>query len=435
MRLRNPFTTRRADLRGSAAIQPQPQGARVEERASIGETIRSSDAGLVQFFGQAGRPVAPVTVAEALTVPAIWAAVAFLSETMAALPVKIYEKDGDNRRTAADQADIAALLNDAANDELSAFDWRKEGYISFFTEGRFVSFLERDGRGRIVNIWPLEVGRLRVERRAGRLFYHYNDAGRAITYAAADVLDLKMFPAGDGLSVRSPIYSNAATIGLALAVTRYGARYFDNGGVPAFTITGPIRSAGGVARASADLSDAVRRASAEGHNGVAVPEGHTLAPLGIDPEKMQMVEVQRFLIEQVARIYGLPPVFLQDLTHGTFSNTEQQDLHLVKHRIAGLVKGFEQQTNLKLYGRGPRSTYAECNLDALMRGDLASRADGISKMVASGQITPNEGRRLSNRPDLPGGDRLMIQGAMIPLEMAGQIKPPPPAPQPEGTPT
>ena len=78
---------------------------------------------------------------------------------------------------------------------------------------------------------------------------------------------------------------------------------------------------------------------------MALPLGHELKTIGLSPENMQLIELQRFSIEQIARIYSLPPVFLQDLTHGTFSNTEQQDLHFVKHCVKRWVEQFEQESN------------------------------------------------------------------------------------------
>ena len=84
--------------------------------------------------------------------------------------------------------------------------------------------------------------------------------------------------------------------------------------------------------------------------------------------------MQRFSIEQIARVYQVPPVFLQDLTHGTFSNTEQQDLHLVKHTIKRWIEQLEQELNLKLFPRGS-SEFVEFSLDGLLRGDIKTVAE------------------------------------------------------------
>jgi HK97 family phage portal protein len=135
----------------------------------------------------------------------------------------------------------------------------------------------------------------------------------------------------------------------------------------------------------------------------------------VDAEKSQLVELKRFCVEEISRIYGLPPVFVQDMTHGTYSNTEQQDLQLTKHTIKRWVEHFEQELNLKLFGRGNRKFFVEFNMDGLMRGDFVSRMQGHATAIQNGLQTPNEGRAMENRPAKPGGDDLLIQGATVPL--------------------
>ncbi len=421
-----PFFKRAAPA-APAVAPPAPDAP--EARAGIGEIARSGDgASMLRLFGGVDTAGVTVTLENALSVPAVWAAVGFLSRTMASLPVGVFDKTEKGRE--ARQGDrLAALLNEAPNPEASAFAWRRALWQDVFTAGRHVSFIERNGRGEILNFWPLEISKVTVRRSGGRRLYDYRDGSRrVVTYAAADVLDLSMLPAADGLSAHSPIYTHAGTIGLGLAVAKYGRRFFNNGGVPAFTISGPIRSASGAARAAADMSEAVAAAAASGGNALALPEGHELKALGLDPEKMQMIESQRFVIEEIARIYGLPPVFIQDLTHGTFSNTEQQDLHFVKHALSQWVALFEGEINLKIFGRGPRETYAENAVAGILRGDLLSRAAAVAQQISTGQLTPNEARRMDNRPDQPEGDRLYMQGAMAPLDRLGQAPAPAAAP-------
>jgi HK97 family phage portal protein len=123
--------------------------------------------------------------------------------------------------------------------------------------------------------------------------------------------------------------------------------------------------------------------------------------------------LQRFSIEQIARIYSLPPVFLQDLTHGTFSNTEQQDLHFVKHTVKRWVEQFEQEMNLKFFGRGS-DFYVEFNVDGLLRGDLKSRMEAYAVSIQNAIRTPDEIRAIENLP-AKGATDLLIQGATVPL--------------------
>jgi HK97 family phage portal protein len=133
-----------------------------------------------------------------------------------------------------------------------------------------------------------------------------------------------------------------------------------------------------------------------------------------------MTEARLFQIQEIARLYGLPPVFLQDLSKGTFSNTEQQDLQLVKHLVVHWAVIFEQELNLKLFGQRRRVREVKHNLDGLQRGDFKSRIEGLARAIQTGQLMPDEARALENRPPDPtgAGAKLYIQGATVPLGTA-----------------
>jgi len=391
--------------------------AEVEElRANIeSPSVPISSPNIISFLGldaysEAGERV---TIDSALGVPAIWAAVNFLSGTLAGLPFKVYRRTGQGREEV--KGGIATLLHDAVNDEMSSFEWRKYVFDQVFTQGRGVTFIERAATGRPINLWPLEPDKLTVRRKNGRRFYDYSEGERTVTYEAADVIDVPYMLTSDMLSHRSPIYSNKDVIGLAQAATRYGGKFFSNGGVPPFVIQGPFQTPGGVQRASEELQAAVRKGAKENRLALSVPDGHTLTPIGVDPEKSQLVETQRFMIEQIARIYSIPPTFLQDLTHGTFSNTEQQDLHFTKHTIKRWIEQFEQEMNLKLFGRGSNKQFVEMNVDGLLRGDFKTRMDGYAQGIQNAILTPNEARRRENLPDDGEGNGLLVQGATVPL--------------------
>jgi HK97 family phage portal protein len=147
---------------------------------------------------------------------------------------------------------------------------------------------------------------------------------------------------------------------------------------------------------------------------MALPLGHELKSVGFNPEQMQLVEIKRFLVEEIARIYSLPPTFLQDLTHGTFSNTEQQDLHFVKHTLSRWVRQFEQELTLKLFGRNS-GVEVKIELDGLLRGDVKTRMEAHATAIQNAIRTPNEVRELEDLNPKDGGDSLMVQGATVPI--------------------
>lgn len=392
------------------------KAAPVEQRSV---QVAQSSQSFFELIGVGGQNTASgiaVTVDSALSVPAIFAAVNFISGTFAGLPLNLFQRDGDKRQKVSGTP-LAVLLHDAVNDELSSFEWRKSLLGEVLTGGRSCTFIERNGAGTITNLWPLDPTKVTVKRGPdGRKTYEYRPMSASVLiYSAAEIIDIPFMLKSDGLGHRGPVATNKDVIALSIAATRFGSRFFQNGGVPPFAITGKFQSGQAMARAAEDLATAVKKAAKEERQALMLPEGLDIKSIGIDAEKSQLVELKRFLTEEFARIYSIPPTFLQDLSNGTFSNTEQQDLHFVKHTIKRWVEAFEQELNLKLFGRGKREFFVEMNMDGLLRGDFKTRMEGYSVAIQTAQMTPNEARRLENRPDDPAGDVLLVQGATVPV--------------------
>lgn len=375
--------------------------------------VQSEPRSFLEIIGLSGDP--SVSMEDALGVPAVWAAVNFIAGTIAGLPLHVYDKQAQSKRrvrpTTANPTSM--MLHDAVNDDYSSFQWRFDMMTAVLTDGRFVSYIERDAMGRPANLYPLP--NAAVRRLAnGRKEYEWRDGSILRRYDQADVLDVPFMLKSDLISHRSPLRQCAVALGKAVNANIYGSKIFKNGGLPAFALQGPFGSEKSASRAQENIAAATKEAARKGANVLAIPMGHELKPLGPDPDKMQLVETQRFAVEEIARIYSLPPTFLQDLTHGTFSNTEQQDLHFVKHTMKRWLEQLEAEMNLKFFGRGSRRI-VEFNVDGLLRGDYKTRMEGNAQAINTGQLTPNEARAMDNREPLDGGDRLYIQGATVPL--------------------
>ena len=356
-----------------------------------------------------------VTAETALEVPAVWCAVNFIAGTFASLPLQVFARDGENRKLAKSDP-LYGILHDAPNDEWTSFAWRKYSMVNTLTRGRSLTFIERNKAGRVMNLWPLDPTKTTIERVDGRKRYIYQDGSRKVIYHANEVLDVPFMLAPDGVSHVDPISKLKGAVGLALALDEYARKFFANGGVPPLALYGPMPSPAAASRAAADVTKAVQDANAERRNVLIMPAGHELKPVGIDPQKSQMEEARRFQVEEIARVFDIPPVFLQDLTHGTFSNTEQQDLHFVKHTLRQWLKAWEDEMNLKLFAPRNRSKFVEFNLDALMRGDFKTRMEGYARAIQTAQLTPNEVRGMENWPSKgEDADKLYIQGATVPL--------------------
>lgn len=387
-----------------------------QKKEERGATFTQSDPRtLMEIFGITGST--SVSMEQALGVPAVWGAVNFLAGTLAGIPLHVYDKTtaGKKRVKATRLNQVVSMLHDAINDDMSSFDWRFQMMTAVLTEGRFVTYIERDDRGQPMNLFPLPDATVK-RLPNGRKQYSFNpSSGPEKVYDQSDVLDITFMLKGDLCQHRSPLRQCAVALGKAVNANDYGSKLFKNGGLPAFVLQGPFGSEKSAQRGSENIAEATKEAARKGANVLAIPMGHKLEPLGSDPEKMQLVETQRFAVEEIARIYSLPPTFLQDLTHGTFSNTEQQDLHFVKHTMKRWIEQLEAEMNLKFFGRGS-NRIVEFNIDGLLRGDYKTRMEGNSIAIQTGQLTPNEARELENREPMEGGNKLLIQGATVPLD-------------------
>lgn len=400
-----------------------------EKREAHPAQVSSS---FLEIFGISGS--GSVSMEEALGVPAVWAAINFIAGTIAGLPLHVYDKtaNGKKRVKPGKANPVVSMLHDAVNDGYSSFQWRYDMFATgILTEGRFVSYIHRDGRGQAIDLFPMPGATVRMMA-DGRKQYSYRAGGRTAVYDQSDVLDVTFMNRADLVQHRSPLRQCAVAIGKAVHANEYGSKLFKNGGLPAFALTGPFGSGQAALRAGNDIAEATREAARKGANVLAIPLGHTLEPLGSDPDKMQLVQAQEFAVIEIGRIYSLPPTFLQDLSRATFSNSEQQDLHLVKHTIKRWVEQLEAEMNLKLFGRNS-IRIVEFNMDGLLRGDYKTRMEGNSTAIQTGQITPNEAREMDNRAPMDGGDRLYIQGATVPLAGQGLLSPEPIAQEPAPT--
>lgn len=367
-------------------------------------------ADILKVFGLGDVNLPAVTIDSALSVPAVWAAVTFMPRTLAALPLHSYRNTANGPEKIV--GGLQTLIHEAPNPEWTSFRLRQYFWQQVLTGGRGLLWIERSGSN-ITGLYPINPTRTRITRDAmGHTTYDVDGK----VYPASDIIDVPFLLKADGVAHYGPIERGSPAIQLALAMNSYGSTFFAGGGIPPLALVGPLPAgAEAMRRAIADVGLAIEEARRSGKPIVNLPPGYELKPIGFDPEKGQMTDARRFQVEEIARIYNLPPVFLQDLTNGTFSNTEQQDLQLVKHNIGQWARALEEEMNLKLFGQRNGGRYVEHNLDGLLRGDFLSRMQAYSQSVQNAVRTPNEVRALENLPPLPGGDDLLIQGATVPL--------------------
>ncbi len=146
-------------------------------------------------------------------------------------------------------------------------------------------------------------------------------------------------------------------------------------------------------------------------------------PIGISPEQAQFLETRKFQINEIARIFRVPPHMVGDLEKSSFSNIEQQSLEFVKYTLEPWVIRWEQSIQRTLLSQEEKTRYfVKFNLEGLLRGDYQSRMNGYATARQNGWMSANDIRELENLDRIPteeGGDLYLINGNMLPLRDAG----------------
>lgn len=361
-----------------------------------------------------------VTEAAALGVPAIWAAVNIIAGTIAHLPLHLFADRGEGAEKATTDP-LYRVVHDQANSVHTSYAWRKWAVTRLLLDGRALTQIIRNGAGKVMALVPIPAGKVdmidqRVERSG--LVRVYKIDGRAVP--ASDILDFVWMPKSCSVDHYRPLAVHRNAIGLVIAAERYAATIFQNGGVPPLVLEGPPMSPAAAERAGEDINNSLRSGRDRKRNILPIPGGFKLHELGFDPSRQQLLELRRFQISEVSRIFNIAPALLFDLTTGTYSNVEQQNLSFSSQTILPIVEMIEMEMNSKLFGQRNTRNFVEFNLDGLARGDFLSRMNGLARAVQTGLRTPNEARAYDNLPPMPFGDDLLIQGATVPLRNAGQ---------------
>lgn len=225
----------------------------------------------------------------------------------------------------------------------------------------------------------------------------------------------------DGLVGYSPIAMAKNAIGMALACEEYGAKFFANGAQPGGVLEHP-----GIIKDPARVRESwnsVYQGAGNSHRIAVLEEGMKYTPIGIPPNEAQFLETRKFQIDEIARIYRIPPHMVGDLEKSSFSNIEQQSLEFVKYTLDPWVIRWEQGLARALFTDGEKGRlFFKFNVDGLLRGDYVSRMNGYAVGIQNGFLSPNDVRSLENMdliPDEEGGNVYVLNGNVVRLRDAG----------------
>lgn len=390
---------------------------------------KAADAGYSFLFGRttSGKPVNERT---AMQTTAVYACVRILAEAVASLPLHVYEYQDDGGKKLVHDHPLYYLLHDEPNPEMTSFVFRETLMSHLLIWGNAYAQIIRDGTGRVLGLYPLLPDKMDVQRDdRGNIYYVYSRNSDEnpmfkeygdIRLKAEEVLHIPGL-GFDGLIGYSPIAMAKNAVGMTLACEEYGASFFANGANPGGVLEHP-----GVLKDPSKVRESwnsVYRGVNNAHKIAVLEEGMKYQQIGIPPEEAQFLETRKFQINEIARLYRIPPHMIGDLDKSSFSNIEQQSLEFVKYTLDPWVIRWEQSLQRSLLLPGEKGKYfIKLNVDGLLRGDYQSRMNGYAVGRQNGWFSANDIREMENMnpiPDEEGGSLYLINGAMTKLADAG----------------
>lgn len=398
--------------------------------SEVRETVNPThprDPVLAHLFGDSSQ--ISVTPESAMRVTAVYACVSLIAETLAALPLHVYRKSktGDGKETTAKFTDhpLYPVLHDMPVPGMTSFEWREMQITHTALRGDSYARIVLGGDGRIVELPPIMPDHIQPFRnRKGRLQYRWwpDGVGPQRILFDDEVLRVphKML---DGVHSLSPIGTHKLTIGNALASNRFLQAFYKNSAQPKGALIAPEAL-------TSEAALALRKSWEERHQGpenagrVAIFDGGMKwESIGMTMDDAQYLELQKFSVGDIARIFLVPPHKVGEMGAATFSNIEHQAIEFVVDTILRWVRRIEMRYNSYLLSAADRASgvYVAFDMKGLLRGDATARGNFYRSLFYIGALTPNEVRKAEDMNPYDGGDNHYVQGATTPIDGLGKL--------------
>jgi len=371
------------------------------------------------YFGTSGSGKS-VTAQTAIQLSTVYACVRVIAETVASLPLGVYENSAEGSSKAQEHP-LYPLLHDEPNPEMTSFVFREVMLTHLLMYGNSYSQIIRSGRNKITGLYPLLPDKMTVDRdKTGTLFYTYTT--RDGTPVVLDPSEIMHIPGlgFDGIMGYSPIALEKNAIGLAIASEEYGSKFFGNGARPSGILTHPntVKNP----KALRESWNSAYGGSSNSNRVAILEEGMKFEPIAIPNNEAQFLETRKFQVDEICRIFRVPPHLVGNLEHATFSNIEHQSIDFAVHTIRPWLVRIEQAMNRSLLtDKEKGSFYCSFNMDGLMRGDYKSRMEGYAIARQNGWMSANDIRELENLNPMSeedGGNAYLVNGNMISVHQA-----------------
>ncbi len=407
-----------------------PRDAPKEKLPEVTDNVR--DSGQTFLFGRADSGER-VDEKSAMQIATVYACVRLLSETVAGLPLHLYQftDDTEKGKEQARKHPLYKVLYRQPNPEMTSFSFRETMMTHLLLWGNAYAQIIRDGKNNILALYPLYPENVEVDRdENGEIYYIYHaytnevpgDQNKDLYFRRDEIFHVPGL-GFNGLVGFSPIAMMKNALGTTLAVEKYGSAFFRNGAQPSGVLEHPgvLKNPEKIRENWSDTYGGTNNA----HKVAVLEEGMTYKPISLPPEDSQFLSVRQFSVEGICRIFRVPPHMVQDLDHATFSNIEHQSIDFVVHTLTPWLVRIEQAIEKDLLLEEEQDRYfPKFNVDGLLRGDYQSRMSGYATGISNGFLSPNDVHRLENMDLIPaekGGDDYYLNGGYVRLEDAGKF--------------
>ncbi|MBF0233920.1 MAG: phage portal protein [Desulfamplus sp.] len=347
-----------------------------------------------------------VTEASALALPAVFACVRVLSESIGALPLVVYERQPDGTKQRARGHNLYNILHDSPNPFMDSISFWELMTAHCALRGNAFARVERDEAGEVTALWPLLPQNMNVKiDDNGQLVYEYHSTnGFTELFQWFDILHIKGLTF-DGVTGLSPLTLLRDTIGRAQAINEYSGKYFHNDARPGGILRHPGKISQQGAASLKSSWNAAFKGSGNSHKVALLEEGMEFTTVGLSPEDSQMIDSQKFSVVDIARVFRVPLNLIQDHERSTYSNVTEQNRSFVVHALMPWLVRIEQACNRILFTESERLRfYTEHKLDSLLRGDQETRYKCYQIGLQEGFLSKNDVRGYENLSPVQGGD-------------------------------
>jgi HK97 family phage portal protein len=384
--------------------------------------VKSDDPFLAEWFGLNRSFGAAVDPQRASGLATANACIGIISSALASMPLHVYRRADNGGRDRATDHPLYAVLHDASNDLMTAFEAREMLYASLLIAGNAYAAIDWNARGQVTGLHPFDPGRVTVEQlESGRLRYRVTDrGGRGGIYLQDEILHLRYRLGRDGVTGLSPIQLARETFNLALTQQETAAGLAAKGNRPSGALVFPgMYNQGTADRALATLQRKIE-ANTLTSNVLVLDGGAEWKSFSMTAKDAEFLESRKLTNLDICRIWGVPPTVVGILDNGTYSNVEMESRALVVRCLAPMARRIEQAMNVALLPLGSRRTlFIEHDLAGLLRGDQKARYEAYQIGREWGWLSPNEIRGLENMPRIEGGDEYLTPLNMTTVDERG----------------